>query len=67
MKGSWKTTAFGIGSILAAAWALIGGPILDGVEQTVPQYAEFFAIASAGLVGLFARDNKVSSEDVGAK
>lgn len=56
---SWKTTLGGVislvGTCLAATW---------------PEYAKagaFLASLGAGLGLLFARDNNVTSEDVGAK
>jgi hypothetical protein len=67
LKGSWRTTVFGIGTILAAAWQFIGAPILDGDPETTMNIGLFLPIASAGFIGLFSRDNKVSSEDAGAK
>ena len=67
MKKSWKTTLAGVLAIVGAGISMIANPLLDGNPDTVPQFAEFFSIAAAGLVGLFARDNNVSSEDAGAK
>lgn len=67
MKKSWKTTLAGILAIVGAGITLVATPILDNDPNTVPQIAEFFSIAAAGFVGLFARDNNVSSEDAGAK
>ena len=55
---SWKTTGCGI-------LALVGG----GLMQFYPEQAKlggFLAFIGSGLGLLFARDNNVSSEDVGA-
>ena len=67
MKASWKTTLAGILAIVGAGITLVAIPILDGNPDTAPQFAEFISIAAAGFVGLFARDNDVSSEKAGAK
>lgn len=67
MKGSWRTTGAGVVAIVSAACALILTPMLDDKPETVPMWAEFFPIAMSGLVGIFARDNGVKSETVGAK
>lgn len=67
MKKSWKTTLAGILAIVGAGITMIANPILDGNPDTVPQIAEFFSIAAAGLVGLFARDNDVTSREAGAE
>lgn len=64
---SWKTTTAGILAIVGAAIALIANPLLDNDPATVPNFVEFISIAGAGVVGLFARDNNVSSEDAGIK
>lgn len=66
-KGSWKTTAFGIGGLLASAWALIGSPLLDSDPLTLPNYTAFASTALTAVGVIFARDNNKTSEDVGAK
>lgn len=66
-SGSWKTTGLGLTTIVTAACTMILTPLLDENPATVPLWAEFVPIAMAGLVGLFARDNGVRSEAVGAK
>jgi hypothetical protein len=56
---SWKTT-------LCGSLALIGALI----TQFYPEFAKhggFVAALASGLGLLFARDNKVTSEDAGAK
>lgn len=62
MFSSWKTTAAGILAILipagtAAQAALTGGH---------PDWAAVIASVIAGIGLLFARDNKVTSEQAGA-
>lgn len=63
MKKSWKTTAAGVGAILVAGGALLQA-LFDGNPATEPDYAALVAAVMAGLVGIFARDNGVSTEDV---
>lgn len=66
MKKSWKTTACGIlvavGILIAQAVA-----ILDNDPETSWSLAEVGGALAAFGFGYFARDNKVSSEDVGVK
>lgn len=59
---SWKTTLFGA---LAAACAAVAA--LPDMDSTVVKILNTIAPIFAGLVGFFARDNKVTSEAVGAK
>lgn len=66
MKKSWKTTAGGVGAILAA----VGGAVslmFDGNPNTNPDWTSVIAAVTAGFGLIFARDNSVSSEDAGAK
>lgn len=66
MKKSWKTTAGGIGAILAA----VGGAVnllFDGNPATNPDWTTVIASVTAGFGLIFARDNAVTSEDAGAK
>lgn len=67
MKKSWKTTLAGVLAIVGAGISMIATPLLDGNPDTAALITEFLSIAAAGLVGLFARDNDVSSEEAGAK
>lgn len=68
-KRSWKTTLCGIGALLV----VIGGvlkALLDGDPSTVVDWEVVSTGILGGLAGLglmAARDNKVSSEDAGAK
>lgn len=66
LKGSWKTTAAGIAAIVV----LLGNAavaLLDGDTATNVDWSSLFAGVSAGLIGIFARDNNKSSEEVGVK
>lgn len=66
MKKSWQTTTAGLGALLTA----IGGalPVLfDGDPTTNPDWAVLIPAIIAGAGLLFARDNKVTSEQAGAK
>jgi hypothetical protein len=62
---SWKTT---VGGLIA----LVGGALLvvpddaPGAKWLKP-WATFLSAIGAGLIGLFGRDNNVSSEQAGAK
>ena len=60
-KKSWLTTLFGI---IAAAAGILATTTKDAKTKDI---ATQVGLVSAGLVGVNARDNRVSSEDVGAK
>lgn len=66
MKGSWKTTVAGIGTILAAVGAALAAQF-DASPDTVPNWGAVATAITAGAGLLFARDNDKSSEDVKAK
>lgn len=63
---SWKTTAAGIGAIFTALGSALTA-YFDGNPMTQPDYAALVAAVIAGVGLIAARDNDVSSEDVGAK
>lgn len=65
MKGIWKTTLFGILTLLSAI-AAFGKALLDGDPTTQPDFEAILA-ALAGIGLIFARDNGVTSEEAGAK
>lgn len=66
---SWRTTTCGILTLIASAIPLIVA-LIDGDPATAVDMQELGAIAM-GVAAFFgftvARDNKVSSEDAGAK
>lgn len=66
MKKSWKTTASGVAGVViiiaSAVQALFDDNVLTNPDWEVVITA---LVTSFGLI--FARDNKVTSEDVGAK
>jgi hypothetical protein len=57
---SWKTTLFGI--LTAAA----GGVATTATDPQVGKWGALLSAVFAGLIGLFSRDNKVTSEQAGA-
>lgn len=67
LPGSYRTTGAGIAALLGSACYMIAVPLLDGDDATKPMLGEFFALVVPVVLGLIvARDNKVSSEQVGA-
>ena len=66
MKGSWRTSFLGVLAILSA---LIGAAnaLLDGNEATNVDYPTLLAALAAGWGLVHARDNRVTSEEAGAK
>ena len=66
MKGSWKTTTAGIATIIASVATALSA-MLDNDPATIPNWTAVIATATTGFGLLFARDNKVTSEQVGAK
>lgn len=62
---SWRTTILGF-LALSGAVVQFGTALLDGDPSTVPDVdTVLLALAGAGLMA--ARDNKVTSEQAGAK
>lgn len=64
MKKSWKTTTAGVAAIAIAILSVVQAQF-DGDPATVPNYEIAIAAVMSGLVGLFARDNNVTSEQAG--
>jgi hypothetical protein len=58
---SWKTTLFGI--LTAAA----GGVATTSTDPQTGKWAMLIGAICTGLMGIFSRDNKVTSEQAGAK
>lgn len=63
---SWKTTVAGILTMLVPVFNAVSA-LLDNDPATVPDWGLAIAAITAGIGLLFARDNNVTSEDVGAK
>lgn len=63
---SWKTTTTGIAASVSAVASAVQ-LLTDGNPVTNPDWTAVIAALSAGLGLIFARDNKVSSEEAGAK
>lgn len=65
LKGSWRTSLFGVLLIISAI-TKFGLAQLDGDPSTNVAPADLMSNILAGWALLFARDNVVSSEQVGA-
>ncbi len=72
MFKSWKTTVLGAASVALSFLVLIGqlsaedqAPAASFIDAIVT-HAESILLAVTGLIGLFARDNDVTSEESGA-
>jgi hypothetical protein len=66
MTKSWRTSVCGILAIVAVVASVVKAE-LDGDPTTIPDWGLASSAVLAGLVGIFSRDNKVTSEQVGAK
>lgn len=66
MNKSWKTTLAGLGALLAVLGPALNAQF-DGKPETAPQWDLVLSATFACAVGLFARDNDKSSEQVCAK
>lgn len=65
-KRSWKTSAAGVGTLLTVLGATLN-QLTDGNPATNPDWNVVLPLVFTGLIGIFARDNNVSSEDAGVK
>lgn len=63
---SWRTTTAGIAAIVVALGTAVGA-LFDADPLTIPDWGAVAAAVMAGIGLLAARDNKVSSEQAGAK
>ena len=72
---SWRTAAFGAATILYVGLKAVAIPLLDDDPATLPNFREVIdallnngdAILLAIGLGVYARDDKVSSQDVGIR
>jgi hypothetical protein len=62
---SWKTTAAGVGGLMTTIGSVLN-QLFDGNPATNPDWNLVLPIIFTSLIGIFARDNGVSSEQVGA-
>lgn len=63
---SWKTTALGISTILAAVASIVQAA-LDNDPATNPDITVAVAAIMSGIGLIFARDNAKTSESAGAR
>ena len=63
---SWRTTTAGIAAIVVAVGTAVGA-LFDADPLTLPDWGAVAAAVMGGVGLLAARDNKVSSEQAGAK
>ena len=66
MNASWRTTVAGIAAIVTAVASAVVA-LFDADPTTVPEWGAVVAAVMAGVGLLNARDNRVSSEQAGAK
>lgn len=64
MTRSWKTTVWGIATILSALSTTVIA-LIDGKPETNPDWTATIAAITAGLGLIFARDANVTSEQQG--
>lgn len=68
-KFSWKTTVGGVAALLSGLGMLgkVLNDFMTGQPVNIEQVALALSAIGAGIAGISARDNTVTSEDVGAK
>lgn len=64
MKASWRTSIFGAGGLLTIIVNTVS-MLMDGNPATNPDWSIVFAAAMPALGLLFARDEQVTSKEVG--
>lgn len=62
---SWKTTFAGVGAILIAVGSALSAQF-DNDPTSIADWGAVIAAVVAGIGLVFARDNKVTSEQAGA-
>lgn len=66
LSGSWKTTLAGIATILTAVGNAVKA-LVDNDPSTSVDIGVLIAAITAGIGLIMSRDNKVTSEQAGAK
>lgn len=66
LSKSWKTTGLGIAGLVSLI-SITAKQLLDGDATTNPDWNSTLPILFSSLIGLFARDKDVSSEQQGVK
>lgn len=64
---SWRTTVCGVLAALVGGINCLVIPWLDGNPATTPDWVAFGTIFATAVGLAFARDNRVTSEQTGAK
>jgi len=62
---SWKTTAAGVGGLIATIGSILN-QVFDGNPATNPDWNLVLPILLTSFIGIFARDNNVTSEQANA-
>lgn len=66
MKASWRTSLFGVGGLVSVI-AATATALTDGKPETNPDWGAVAGALMACLGLMFARDDKVTSEEAKAK
>ncbi len=65
MNKSWRTSLFGVGGVVAIVGSVLNA-LFDGDPATTVDWVTVCAGLAPAIGLLFARDNRVSSEQAGA-